>query len=67
MTRPRLTLLSVVLLLLTTPILTDKTRLIWGFPTWSLITFTLSVVYAAAIALLLHRYWGHCTGDVEQL
>jgi hypothetical protein len=56
-THTRLTFLSLLLLLATTPIWTSNTTLIFGFPAWSLYVFASAIIYAISIAWLLGRYW----------
>lgn len=63
MTRVRLTLLSLALLALTTPVWFRGTNLVFGFPSWSLAVFAGAILYACGIAWLLGRYWSLAAGD----
>ncbi len=59
MTRARLAIVSLILLLSTTPIWTDDTTIRFGFPTWALGVWIGAIVYALCVSWLLERYWEH--------
>ena len=67
MTRGRLSILSISLLLITTPIWATNHTLISGFPAWSLYVFAAAIFYAIAIAWLLGRYWPLMASDPTEI
>lgn len=65
MSKQSIILLSLITLLLTTPVFIRSTSLIYCLPVWALVTIGTTLIYAVVIAVLLSIGWSTLS-DVDE-
>jgi len=68
MTRIRLYILMLVLILLTIPWFFSgiTSRIIVGFPSWALYTFIATLIFAIITSYILGKYWNLSARELEE-